>query len=440
MAGTFFDYLGPDARKQIIAQGLLGLGSGLLSAAGPSTVPQNLAGGLGQGLQGFQNAYQQALSNQMTMKQFTDQQEEAKRAQELATRDFLAREALATATAEGNKPAALRQLGQLDPGAAFKSAFPDVPTGKERYGVNGNAVIDYGAEGGPQVLGQLPTDPLKQKKILADIEAANARAAASLAAAGLSTAKTENLGAPGEAEATATSRNRAERIEDYKRVYGVDEKTAMGLADGLLQVYQDPTTGQPFIINRAGAVSGGQDGSGSAQAVQVPGINFTLTPDTRSALTNEVAAGERVTTMIDGLLADLESPSVQRPETRAGALSTGMRGALQTLIRDPLSQIDPSLADRQVADLRRRVGALKQELVTNFINNPKYPVAEQERIQKEILNIETGITGSAESLKNALISLRGIVQGNVGSAQGQLTEGTANVKKSLADEYGIDLE
>ena len=54
----YYGLLAPEDKQQAVYQGLMGLGSGLLQGSAPSSTPKGLLGGIGQGLQGFQQGMQ----------------------------------------------------------------------------------------------------------------------------------------------------------------------------------------------------------------------------------------------------------------------------------------------------------------------------------------------------------------------------------------------
>jgi len=384
-----------------IAMGLLGAGAGLLGAAGPSTQPTGWGPALAQGLLGLQGGYGDALKQSLLMEEFRQAQEKDAREAAAAQQEANARAAYQAALGGGDPRLAAMALGGIpgQEGAALKRVFPEP---QKPYEVGG-ALIDPTTF---QPIYQTPVDPLKE-------EATRALIAQREAATAASNAKAANLVAGGP-ETTAALKTRRQQIDDMRRLNpGMDEATATGIVDGYVSVYQSET-GEPFIINKA------QTG---AQAIKVPGINFDLPKETREALATQISATNAVEPFLDSLITQFSQPETGSPASRA----TGLRSFGQRTALEPLTQFWPDLTDAEAQALRQNVAALQQELVSSFINNPKFPVAEQERIRKEILNLDVGPGSSRVNVLTALKTIRETILRARAGAQKTLTGGQSEI-------------
>lgn len=113
--GPYWGLLGDSAKSNAITQGLLGLGSTMLQAGGPSLVPTSFGQALGAGIQNGMGQFNNAQA-QGFMAQEQKRQLERRRAQQLAQDRY------ATATAMGNRDMAGRPVDRM---GLLAQAYPE---------------------------------------------------------------------------------------------------------------------------------------------------------------------------------------------------------------------------------------------------------------------------------------------------------------------------
>lgn len=148
------------AQQQARQQGLLGIGLGLLGAAGPSRTPstlgQTLAQGMAQGQQAYQNVYQQRVQEQMVAQQIADMQQ--KQRQRQAFESALGGTGGAFAELEPGQRAVAALLGP-EAGAKYlgEQLTPKFATSPQTLMVNGRpASVLFSSTGAMRVLEAQP--------------------------------------------------------------------------------------------------------------------------------------------------------------------------------------------------------------------------------------------------------------------------------------------
>jgi hypothetical protein len=118
--------------------GLLNLSAGLLQASGPSRTPIGVGQALGMGVQQGMQGFQQAQQNQMQQQMFGARMDAARRQQEMEA----SRAAAMARLAQDPRFAGMGDLLQVAPNAAIEQAFPKAPTPQ---------LVDVPVEGKPGV-------------------------------------------------------------------------------------------------------------------------------------------------------------------------------------------------------------------------------------------------------------------------------------------------
>jgi hypothetical protein len=85
-------------------------------------------------------------------------------------------------------------------------------------------------------------------------------------------------------------------------------------------------------------------------------------------------------------------------------LTTGATPALMQAGQNVLGQIGANIVTPEFTERRQAFSNMQNELIRAVINNPRFPVAEQERIRREI-NIEPGVLLDPQTLLARIKSL-----------------------------------
>lgn len=165
---------------------------------------------------------------------------------------------------------------------------------------------------------------------------------------------------------TPSARDR--RISDMMGTYNIDRRTATGLVDGIESVVPDPVTGMPQIVNRLTGVSR----PASAPAAAAPSATPAAAPSATPTAAEPGRTGEPRRTLYE---------LAQTPFT-TGAGPAAAEGAQRVLGQVGINVVSPEFTERRQTFLN-----VQNDIIKGIINNPRFPVAEQERIRREI-NIE----------------------------------------------------
>ena len=193
-----------------------------------------------------------------------------------------------------------------------------------------------------------------------------------------------------EAEVRANTPNaRQSRIADIMRIHDVDERIASGIADGILNVVTDPVTGMSQIVNRA---------TGESRPV-VPRSTGAPTPSTGGAAppaappgTPAPAAGAP-----RGPAGESARPERTLYELASVPRTTGVLPAIGEGAQRVAGQVGANVVPAEFTERRQAFLNVQNEIIRAVINNPRFPVAEQERIRRE-LNIEPSMLTDPQTL------------------------------------------
>jgi len=158
-----------------------------------------------------------------------------------------------------------------------------------------------------------------------------------------------------------------QKIKQLMDAYGVDEKEATGLVQGVISVVADPVSGTRYLVNKID----GSEKKISSNPVEQPKPEPQSQPEQ---------------TLFE--LADLVAGPVSAAKAGGSKVSGMFGGPVAT----------------QVEQARQYVVTSKNDLIRSLSINPKYPVSEIKRIEKEI-NIEPQLFDNPQSLKNRMIAI-----------------------------------
>lgn len=182
---------------------------------------------------------------------------------------------------------------------------------------------------------------------------------------------------------------RDRRISDLMRTHGVDRVTASGIVDNILRADTDPVTGQPRMLN----LLTGQ----AREFVSAPPANAMAAP-TPAIPTAPVAPAPAAPAP-----ARVAAPTATaRPpqtlyEMAQTPFTTGAAPAAAAAVQGVLGQIGADVVSPEFTERRQAFGNAQGELIRSLAINPRFPVAEMERIRREI-NIEPGALTDPQTL------------------------------------------
>ncbi len=192
---------------------------------------------------------------------------------------------------------------------------------------------------------------------------------------------------------------RETKIQDIMDTFGVDRRTAVGIESGVLRPIADPVTGQTRLIdltsNTFRETTPAPAAPAPAPLVTGPRANITPPPAAEPAPTVPAPAPAA------------EAPPAPRRtlfEMAQMPLTTGATPALMQAGQNVLGQIGANIVTPEFTERRQAFSNMQNELIRAVINNPRFPVAEQERIRREI-NIEPGVLLDPQTLLARIKSL-----------------------------------
>ena len=157
---------------------------------------------------------------------------------------------------------------------------------------------------------------------------------------------------------------------------GVDPDIAKGIAAGRYQISRDPVTGVAQVVDMA-----------TGDPIQKPQDRSDQAP----ALNQEPSGGER--SSLWGMVGD----------------STGVLPAIQEFGQGIAGQVGVDMASDELLQRRQQFRNAQNDLIRALSINPRFPVAEMERIRREV-NIEPGVLTDEKSLRARMRSLDGFLQ------------------------------
>ena len=195
------------------------------------------------------------------------------------------------------------------------------------------------------------------------------------------------------------------KIRDIMATFDVDRRVATGIVDNIIRVATDPVTGQHTLIDMLSGQSRPSVPAAPAPAAPAPAapVAAPLVVGPRAGLTPPAAAAP--------LPAAPPPPAPPPPPPRRTLfemaqmpLTTGATPALMQAGQNVLGQIGANIVTPEFTERRQAFSNMQNELIRAVINNPRFPVAEQERIRREI-NIEPGVLLDPQTLQARIKSL-----------------------------------
>ncbi len=176
---------------------------------------------------------------------------------------------------------------------------------------------------------------------------------------------------------------RAQKIADNMRLYGLSERDATAVADGLMKVQTDPLSGQPSLVNVATGVS-------RPITETVPDMPAIVAPDAEplAAPTEDVLAPANVP---DETVFDILGSGV------------GLQAVTREAISTTLGQVFEAATFEETTKARTKIRALSEKLIFALSQSSKPPVVEQLRLME--LLPDTGIFESESHARAALTEL-----------------------------------
>jgi hypothetical protein len=196
---------------------------------------------------------------------------------------------------------------------------------------------------------------------------------------------------------------RETKIQDIMDTFGVDRRTAVGIESGVLRPIADPVTGQTRLIDLTNNTF--RETTPAAPAAPAPPAPAPLVTGPRANITPPPAAEPAPAAPAPAPAA--EAPPAPRRtlfEMAQMPLTTGATPALMQAGQNVLGQIGANIVTPEFTERRQAFSNMQNELIRAVINNPRFPVAEQERIRREI-NIEPGVLLDPQTLLARIKSL-----------------------------------
>ena len=187
---------------------------------------------------------------------------------------------------------------------------------------------------------------------------------------------------------------RERRITDLMTTFGVDRATALGVVDGILRLDTDPVSGQP----RSNNLFTGQSRplNMMAPAAAAPAAAPTAPPTAPPAAPPAAAPATPA--------AAPAAPRQTLYEMAGTPFTTGAAPAAAAAAQGVLGQVGANVVSPEFTERRQAFGNAQGELIRSLAINPRFPVAEMERIRREI-NIEPSVTTDPQTLQARMRSI-----------------------------------
>jgi hypothetical protein len=169
---------------------------------------------------------------------------------------------------------------------------------------------------------------------------------------------------------------RMRQIEDMQQTYGISKQQATSLADGTTRLMTNPITGGSMLVDMV---------TGQGQPVQVP-------DEVSQEMELMGLAPEEGANQDDIVLFDMAKST------------TGLVPAIQSNLQKITGQVDIQVAPDELLQNLQTFQLAQNQVIRALSLNPRFPVAEMERIRKEI-NIAPGAFKDATTLQNQIISV-----------------------------------
>jgi hypothetical protein len=188
---------------------------------------------------------------------------------------------------------------------------------------------------------------------------------------------------------------RDRRIGDLMSTFGVSRAEAVGLVDGVLRLDTDPVTGQSRLNN----MFTGQSRPFTAQTQ--PGATPTTPPTTPTGATPTTPPAAPTPAAAPPPAAS-SAAAPQRPnqtlyELAGTPFTTGVGPSVMSGVQGLLGQVGLNVVSPGLTERRQAFGTAQGELIRSLSINPRFPVAEMERIRSEV-NIEPGVMTDPQTL------------------------------------------
>lgn len=164
---------------------------------------------------------------------------------------------------------------------------------------------------------------------------------------------------------TPTTPSQFDQRVSELRSRGFSDQESQDIAAGRIRVSTDPVTGNTSLVNVA---------TGEGEPVR-PQEGPVLTSDERGRLFNQNASIERVLGLSQGL--EESAASASGPRGSLGALVNSLAG---------LAGRDAPIPAPEIARARQDIRLFNQIAKTAIVNNPRFPVAEQQIVEQMLPN------------------------------------------------------
>ena len=182
---------------------------------------------------------------------------------------------------------------------------------------------------------------------------------------------------------------RERRIEDIMRTNGVDRATASNIVNGIVVVRNNPVTGEQEQVN--------------VLTNNVAPLRRAATPAAPAA---GGAAGEPAAPGAAPSADAGRQPSAQPPRTlwEMAPNVTGIAPAVQETVQGVTGQAGINVATEGLVRDRQTFATVQNDLIRALSVNPRFPVAEMQRIEREIA-IAPGVFTDPRSLRERMVSV-----------------------------------
>ena len=227
-------------------------------------------------------------------------------------------------------------------------------------------------------------DPLAALSIQAELRQANAAAPGFTLTPGA--ARFDAQGNPVASVPAAPRQPTAfERRVSELKLRGFTDEEAQDIAAGRMRIATDPVTGNSRVVNVATGEA--KDLTAGQPAPGAP----VLTAEERGRIFNQNAAIERVLGLSEGL--EESAATASGPIANLGALANSLAGLL--------GRNAPLPAD-EIAAARQDIRLFNQIAKTAIVNNPRFPVAEQQVVERMLPNPDAFFTNPSGEFNKML--------------------------------------
>lgn len=191
-------------------------------------------------------------------------------------------------------------------------------------------------------------------------------------------------------------------ISEIMNTYNVDRQTAAGIATGAITIKTNPVTGNQELVNAATGEARMLD-YGDAQPAPAQGDGAPRQGVQAPRDQADRGAGQQ-----------RDGQARQVPDTLWG-MSEGVTGvvpSVQEFGQGFTGQVGVDIADEELLENRQTFRNAQNGLIRSLSINPRFPVAEMERIRREV-NIEPGAFTDTRTLKSRMRSVDAYLRGRL---------------------------